>query len=87
MIAPGDKELGLGVVNPRLAEIESPQRIGERIRAALRWVPPERLFINPDCGFGTFAARPMNSLENAKRKIEAMVVGARQVREQLVGSR
>ena len=32
---------------------------------ALAHYPIERLFLNPDCGFGTFANRPMNSDEVA----------------------
>ena len=55
LIAPGDKELGLGVVNPRTAEVEAAADVIERAEQALRWVPPHRLFLNPDCGFGTFA--------------------------------
>jgi 5-methyltetrahydropteroyltriglutamate--homocysteine methyltransferase len=75
------KELGLGVVNPRSDEIETPARICERVHAAVECVPAERLFLNPDCGFGTFAARPMNTADVAARKLAAMVEAARSLRE------
>jgi 5-methyltetrahydropteroyltriglutamate--homocysteine methyltransferase len=80
VVPAGDKELGLGVVNPRSDAVETPAEIRDRVRAALRHVPVERLFLNPDCGFGTFAARPMNSPEVAARKLAAMTEAARMLR-------
>jgi 5-methyltetrahydropteroyltriglutamate--homocysteine methyltransferase len=74
------KELGLGVVNPRTDDVETPEGIAARAREALRWLPPERLFLNPDCGFATFASRPMNAPETARRKLEAVVAAARTLR-------
>src|SRR5262249_45368309 len=50
IVAPGDKELGLGVVNPRTDRIESADEIVGRVREALRVVPAGRIFLNPDCG-------------------------------------
>ena len=77
------KELGMGVVNPRVEETESPQQIREKVEQALEVYPAERIFLNPDCGFGTFANRPMNSQEIARRKLESMVSAARGLREDL----
>lgn len=74
------KELGLGVVNPRTPEVEPAEAIVARAREALAWLPPERLWLNPDCGFATFASRPMNAEEPARRKLEAMVAAARELR-------
>lgn len=76
------KELGLGVVNPRTAEVETVAEIEARIRAALRQVPPERLFVNPDCGFGTFATRPMATADVAEAKLTALVEAAQRARRQ-----
>jgi 5-methyltetrahydropteroyltriglutamate--homocysteine methyltransferase len=75
-----DKELGLGVVNPRIDTVESPEEICVRAQRALCAYEPSRLFLNPDCGFGTFANRPMNSVDIATRKLEAMVAAARHLR-------
>jgi len=83
LVSPGEKELGLGVVNPRSDEIESVEQVVERARVALTEVEPRQLFLNPDCGFGTFASRPMNSHGTAKRKLEAMAAAARRLREEL----
>jgi 5-methyltetrahydropteroyltriglutamate--homocysteine methyltransferase len=81
MVGIGNKELGLGVVNPRTDEIETPAEIHRRVEQALRTISADRLFLNPDCGFGSFAARPMNSPEVARRKLTAMVDAARMLRE------
>ena len=75
------KELGLGVVNPRTEHIESPEEIAHQVQRALRDYPPERIFLNPDCGFGTFSNRPVNSTDIARRKLEAIAQAARIMRE------
>ena len=70
------KELGLGVVNPRTETIESPETISAAIEQALQLYPAERVFLNPDCGFGTFSNRPVNSSEIAYEKLRAIVDAA-----------
>ena len=77
----GDREIGLGVVNPRTAEAESVQRIVELTERALPWWAPERILLNPDCGFGCFANRCVNDAETAGRKLDAMVAASRLLRE------
>jgi 5-methyltetrahydropteroyltriglutamate--homocysteine methyltransferase len=39
-----------------------------------------RIFLNPDCGFGTFSARPMCTAEVAVEKLRVMVAAARMLR-------
>lgn len=73
-------ELGLGVVNPRTPEVETPEAIQKRILEALQFLPEDRLFLNPDCGFATFASRPMNVTDIATRKLGAMVEARRRIR-------
>jgi 5-methyltetrahydropteroyltriglutamate--homocysteine methyltransferase len=75
------KELGLGVVNPRLEEIEPVESIVSRVEETLRYLPPERIFLNPDCGFGTFSSRPVIGAEPAAKKLEIMAEAARLLRE------
>jgi 5-methyltetrahydropteroyltriglutamate--homocysteine methyltransferase len=59
------------------AEVETPQVVADRIRRALDVVPPERLVVAPDCGM-KYLPR-----EKAFAKLQAMVAGARLVREEL----
>lgn len=83
IVPPGAKELGLGIVNPRTDEIETVDALAARIEAALEVVPIDRLFLNPDCGFGTFALRPMNDDARVDGKLRAMAAAARAVRDRL----
>ncbi len=77
------KEIGLGVVNPRTPQVESSASIVARVKEVLRQMPAEKIFLNPDCGFGTFSSRPMNSPEVAAKKLAVMVEAARVLRNSL----
>ena len=72
-----DKVIVLGVLDLGDAEAETPEVVAGRIRRALEVLPPERLVVAPDCGM-KYLPR-----ELAYRKLEAMVAGARLVREEL----
>ena len=74
------KELGLGVVNPRTDEMESLESIRRSVEGALAYYPAESIFLNPDCGFGTFSNRPIASSEIAFRKLQVMVEAAQSLR-------
>jgi 5-methyltetrahydropteroyltriglutamate--homocysteine methyltransferase len=73
--------LGLGVVDVKSHDVESPTVVAERIRVALEVVPPERLSINPDCGCLHLPR------DVAFAKLKAMVDGTRLVRAELGGAR
>ena len=73
---PERAQLGFGVVNPRTSEIEAPEAIAARAREAARALSPDRIFLNPDCGFGTFADRPVATAEIAFRKLQALARAA-----------
>ncbi|MGH8071724.1 MAG: vitamin-B12 independent methionine synthase [Candidatus Entotheonellia bacterium] len=77
-----EKELGLGVVNPRTDEIESPAMIVQRVKQVLKFFKPEKIYLNPDCGFGTFAERCVNTPETAYRKLKAIGEAAELLRRE-----
>jgi 5-methyltetrahydropteroyltriglutamate--homocysteine methyltransferase len=77
-----EKELGLGVVNPRTDEIESPALIVQRVKQVLKFFEPEKIYLNPDCGFGTFAERCVNTPETAYRKLKAISEAAELLRRE-----
>jgi len=77
---PPNREVGVGVIDVKAYQIESPEEVARRIRSALQWLTPDRLWINPDCGFWE-APRHV-----ALGKLRAMVAGTRKVREELGGS-
>jgi 5-methyltetrahydropteroyltriglutamate--homocysteine methyltransferase len=72
-----DKVVVLGVLDLGSPEAETPEIVAERIRRALTVLPPERLVVAPDCGM-KYLPRKL-----AFRKLQAMVEGARIVREEL----
>jgi 5-methyltetrahydropteroyltriglutamate--homocysteine methyltransferase len=77
---PRDKTLGLGVIDHCDPHVETPDEVVRRAEAALEHVPPERLTLNPDCGFAPGSVNPMN-LDEAYEKLRAMAQGAAQLRE------
>lgn len=77
-----EKEIGFGVVNPRTDVVETPEEIAGRVRQILRYFDPDKIYLNPDCGFGTFAERNINTPEIAERKLEAIARAAEQLREE-----
>jgi 5-methyltetrahydropteroyltriglutamate--homocysteine methyltransferase len=70
-------DVGVGVIDVKSYYVETPSDVEERIRACLRYVPPERLSVSPDCGLSQTARWA------AQRKLRNMVEGARLVRESL----
>jgi methionine synthase II (cobalamin-independent) len=76
-----NREIGLGVVNPRTDEIESVEAIVRNAERALPYYRPEQIFLNPDCGFGCFANRCVNNEVSAARKMRNIVEAARYLRE------
>jgi 5-methyltetrahydropteroyltriglutamate--homocysteine methyltransferase len=80
LLALPGREIGLGVVNPRIDRVETPEEICASLERAFALYPKERVFLNPDCGFGTFSNRPMNDAQRARAKLESMVSAASRLR-------
>ena len=71
------KTVLLGTLDLGDPELETPEVVAERIRAALAHVAPERLIVAPDCGM-KYLPR-----DTAFGKLKAMVAGAEIVRREL----
>ncbi|SJZ45241.1 5-methyltetrahydropteroyltriglutamate--homocysteine methyltransferase [Enhydrobacter aerosaccus] len=71
------KKVMLGVIDLNDAEIETPVRVAERIRAGLKHIGPDKLLAAPDCG--------MKYLPRATAfgKLKALAEGAAMVRREL----
>ncbi len=76
---PTDKELGAGVIDVKAFKAETAAEVAERIRALLKVVAPDKLWLNPDCGFWETPRWVV------KQKLAALVEGARIVRKELGG--
>ena len=74
---PKDKELGAGVIDVKAFKSETAEDVAERIRAFLPHIPPERLWLNPDCGFWETPRWVV------KRKLAALCEAAALVRKEL----
>ena len=61
--------LGLGVMNPRTDDIEPLEDILDRVEEVMQYIPKERIWLNPDCGFATFANRPVSTMEIIDKKL------------------
>ncbi len=77
---PDGMELGFGAIDVKAFRAETAEDVAIRIRKALEHVPAEKLFVNPDCGFWDTPRWV------CKRKLHAMVEGARIVRRELTGA-
>ena len=71
------KTIIIGVLNLGDMTIETPETVAGRIRNALKYIPPERLVIAPDCGM-KYLPRAV-----AFGKMQAMVEGTSIVRKEL----
>jgi 5-methyltetrahydropteroyltriglutamate--homocysteine methyltransferase len=76
---PPHLELGAGVIDVKAFKAETADEVARRIRAFLPYLPPERLWLNPDCGFWETPRWV------AKLKLAALVEGAARVRKELTG--
>ncbi len=81
---PADKEIGLGVVDPRTTRIESVEFVVGKVRSLLRYRRPDQIYLNPDCGFGTFADRPVNTAQVALQKMKVMHQAAENLRAEVI---
>src|SRR6266542_1219247 len=47
---PSDKEVAVGVIDVKAFRVETAEEVADRARHALKHLPPERLWLVPDCG-------------------------------------
>ena len=77
----GDRELGAGVIDVKGFYPETAEDVAKRIHRVLAVCRPEKLTVNPDCGFG-WSPRYM-----CNQKIGALAAGAALARKELTGRR
>lgn len=75
-----DFEIGLGCVSCAPGEIDAAEQIVERVESACRHLAPERITLNPDCGFAPGSAAAV-SLDEVYTKLKSEVEAAHRLRE------
>ncbi len=73
-------EIGLGCVSCQPGQIDSADTIVERVEMALKYLKPERITLNPDCGFAPGSAADV-SIDEVYTKLQNEVVAAQRLRE------
>jgi 5-methyltetrahydropteroyltriglutamate--homocysteine methyltransferase len=73
------KKIAIGAVSHRTLQADRPEDVAAEIRRALKYIPPERLIVSSDCGFG----RQGCNREIAFYKASAIAQGCNIVRGEL----
>ena len=71
------KELAMGVVDVHSHVLETPEQLKAGIKRGLAVLPPERLYIDPDCGLKT------RTWDEAEAKLRVIVEATREVKREL----
>lgn len=77
---PEDSLIGLGCVGCRFEHIDTPEEIVERVEKAITYIEPERISLNPDCGFSP-GKIPYAPLDEAYQKLKNEVKASHILRE------
>jgi 5-methyltetrahydropteroyltriglutamate--homocysteine methyltransferase len=77
---PENVEIGLGCISCQPGQVDSVDTIVGRVETALKHIAPERITLNPDCGFAPGSAAEV-SLDEVYTKLKNEVEAARRLRE------
>jgi 5-methyltetrahydropteroyltriglutamate--homocysteine methyltransferase len=77
---PENKLLGLGVIDHYSTDGENTETVVARVESAMQFVSPERITLNPDCGFSAGSQNPMD-FDEAYLKLTSMCEAARVLRD------
>lgn len=77
---PEHTEVGLGCVSCQPGQIDSVETIVERVEQSLKYLAPERITLNPDCGFAPGSAANV-SIDEVFTKLCNETEAARRLRE------
>ncbi|HIG55223.1 MAG TPA: hypothetical protein EYG11_22200 [Candidatus Latescibacteria bacterium] len=75
-----DFEIGLGCVGVHPGEVDAPETIVARVEQALQYLAPERVVLNPDCGFAPGSAAKVD-IDEVYAKLKNEVEAARRLRD------
>ncbi len=67
----------IGVIDPNDSNVETPEKVRDRVLQAAKYIPIEHLGTTDDCGFSPFVDDSSTARETAFSKIKARVQGTR----------
>jgi methionine synthase II (cobalamin-independent) len=76
---PDDRTVVLGLVTTKKPALESKEKLKERIKAAQKFVPLERLALSPQCGFASVEEGNNLTLADQAGKLKLVAETAREV--------
>jgi len=71
------KEVAVGVIDSHSHAIETVEQVKDWILSALEVFPPEKTYIDPDCGLKT------RTMEEAEAKLKVMVRAVREIKDEM----
>jgi 5-methyltetrahydropteroyltriglutamate--homocysteine methyltransferase len=83
-LLPAHLAVGMGIIDVRSEMVQTVEEVEALAAAGARLVSPERIALNPDCGFAPDAGEPP-TIDEAYAKLCRLVDAARTLRAQLAG--
>ncbi len=80
---PEDMRVGVGVINQKEQRVETVDEVVAKAERAISLFGAERVLLNPDCGFATFADNPIVAAEIAEAKLSSITAAADLLRRRL----
>ncbi len=78
---PETSRIGVGVINQKRQSLESVEEVLAKAEKAISVFGSDRVLLNPDCGFATFADNPITAAQLAEQKLAVMAHAATLLRE------
>lgn len=76
---PEDKFVVLGLITTKRPDLESLKSLRERVKAATRYLPLERLGMSPQCGFASSVMGNSISEADQRNKLKLVVEAAKAI--------
>lgn len=80
---PSMREIGAGVLDVKTPDVEPVRVVRKRIERVLRFVEPERLWLNGDCGFAPTWDAEVVPRKSCYEKLRSMALAANEVKNSL----
>lgn len=73
--------IGVGVVNQKSTRLDTVEEIVDRAEKAIGIFGADRVLLNPDCGFATFADNPITAVQVAEKKLASICAAAAMLKQ------